>query len=52
MTEGRYAAALGLRAVYQSVFFAEIGGIWLRHDTPFDGIRDRSSYSIALGARF
>lgn len=52
MVEGRYIGGVLLRAVYQSFLFAEIGATFIRHDTPFDGIRDRSAYTIGMGVRF
>jgi Protein of unknown function (DUF1302) len=51
MIEGRYSAAFLLRAVYQQVFFVELGRTWLRHDTAFDPLRDKSVYLITAGAR-
>jgi hypothetical protein len=52
LIEGRYSAGLLLRAVYQQVFFLELGRTWLRHDTDFDVLRDKSVYLITAGARF
>lgn len=52
LTQGRYVAGATLRAIYQSLFFAEVGATWIRHDTPDDPIRDRSSCSVAAGVRF
>ena len=52
MVEGRYVGGVLLRAVYQSFLFAEVGASFIRNDTPYDGIRDRSAYSIGLGVRF
>lgn len=52
MAEGRYAAALGLRMIYQSLVSLELGGTWFRHDTPYDPLRDRSNYWLGVGVRF
>ena len=52
MVEGRYVGGVLLRAVYQSFLFAEIGATFIRNDTPYDGIRDRSAYAIGVGVRF
>ncbi|HRH85297.1 MAG TPA: DUF1302 family protein [Rubrivivax sp.] len=52
MVEGRYVGGVLLRAVYQSFLFAEIGATFIRNDTPYDGIRDRSAYAVGMGVRF
>lgn len=52
MVEGRYVGGVLLRAIYQSFLFAEIGATFIRNDTPYDGIRDRSAYTIGMGVRF
>lgn len=52
MTQGRYAGSVGLRMIYQSLIFAELGGTWFRHDTPYDPLRDRSNYWLGFGVRF
>ena len=52
MVEGRYVGGVLLRAVYQSFLFAEVGASFIRNDTPYDGIRDRSAYTVGMGVRF
>jgi hypothetical protein len=52
VVEGRTIGGVLLRAVYQSFLFAEIGATFIRNDTPYDGIRDRSAYAVGVGVRF
>jgi hypothetical protein len=50
--QGRYSAGALLRAVYLQTFFVEFGRTWLRHDTAFDGVRDKGVYLFTAGARY
>ncbi len=52
LVEGRYVAALLLRAVYQQFVFAELGRTWIRQDTAFDPLRDKQIWLFTLGVRF
>lgn len=51
LVQGRWTAGLLLRAVYQQVFFAEIGRVWIRSDTDYDGLRDKGVFLITAGMR-
>lgn len=52
LVEGRWVAGALLRAVYQQMFFAEIGRTWIRQDTPYDPLRDKGVYVVSAGVRF
>lgn len=52
LIEGRYTAGVLLRAVYQQFLFVELGRTWVRRNTEFDPLRDKSLYLITAGVRF
>jgi hypothetical protein len=52
LVQGRWTAGLLFRAVYQQVFFAEVGRAWVRGGTDFDGLRDKGVYVVTAGMRF
>lgn len=52
LVQGRWAGGLLLRAVYQQMFFAEIGRSWVRRDTDFDPLRDKGAFVATAGVRF
>jgi hypothetical protein len=49
LVQGRIIVGPVLRAIYQRRYFAEIGAVLIKRNTEFDGVRDRSAYTIALG---
>ena len=52
LVQGRIVIAPLLRAIYQRRYFAEVSGVFLRRNTAFDGVRDRSVYTFAIGTSF
>ena len=52
LLQGRWAAGLVLRVVYQRAMFIDFGRTWFRRDTPFDPLRDRAVYTVLGGVTF
>ena len=46
---GRIAYGAGLRADVRQSYFVEMSALWYRRGTPYDPIRDRGQYTVAIG---
>ena len=52
LVQGRRVINLKLRAIFQRVFFIEIGRTWVNSNTDYDNLRDKDIYSVAAGLAF